>query len=228
MKAYALLGGPQKEWPHNLQFLLSSAQKDGDLLVGVDRGTLLLEEMGLRPDLGIGDFDSLKKSELDQIERQVPDLRYSNPVKDFTDSELMLQAVFDDYRVDRLTLLGASGGRLDHFLVNLLMVLRPSLRPFAERIRILDRQNLLRFYLPGRHLVKQEKGYPYFGVGALTAVNGLTIAGARYCLNSYHAAYPRVFSSNEFLPGKGQFSLSFQTGLVVVVFSKDLDRFDHL
>lgn len=38
------------------------AQQKNDLLIGVDRGSLLLEEMGLIPDLAIGDFDSLEKA----------------------------------------------------------------------------------------------------------------------------------------------------------------------
>lgn len=228
MKAYALLGGPRELWPANIKILLTKAQKQGELLIGVDRGSLLLEEMGFTPALAVGDFDSLKKSELARIEKTVPDLRYSNPVKDFTDSELMLLAAFRDYKLSELTLLGASGGRLDHFLVNLLMLLNPALRPFACRVIMLDCQNLVRFYLPGKHLIKKEKGYPYFGVGALSAVKNLSIAGARYDLDNYSGDYPRIFSSNEFLPGQPDFCLSFKKGLAIVIFSKDLDRFENL
>lgn len=228
MKAYALLGGPREQWPANIQTLLTKAQKQGELLIGVDRGSLLLEEMGLIPALAIGDFDSLQKNELSRIENTVPDLRYSNPVKDFTDSELMLLAAFKDYRVSELTLLGASGGRLDHFLVNLLMLLNPVVRPFARQVMMLDCQNLVRFYLPGKYVIKKEGDFPYFGVGALSAVKNLSIAGARYNLNHYSGNYPRVFSSNEFLPGRPAFSLSFERGLAIVIFSKDLDRFENL
>lgn len=228
MKAYALLGGPREQWPANIKTLLTEAQKQGELLIGVDRGSLFLEEMGFIPDLAVGDFDSLKKNELARIESTIPDLRYSNPVKNFTDSELMLLAAFKDYRVSELTLLGASGGRLDHFLVNLLMLLNPVLRPFAYKVIMLDCQNLVRFYLPGKHMIKKEIGYHYFGVGALSPVKKLTIAGARYNLSNYNSSYPRIFSSNEFLRERPIFCLSFKAGLVIVIFSKDIDRFANL
>ena len=60
MDAVVLLGGPKEEWPADLKEQLKQAQAKGDLLIGVDRGALLLLELGFKPDLAIGDFDSLK------------------------------------------------------------------------------------------------------------------------------------------------------------------------
>ena len=50
MKAYALLGGPVNLWPMNIKEVFKKAQNKGDVIVGVDRGSLLLEEMGIIPD----------------------------------------------------------------------------------------------------------------------------------------------------------------------------------
>ncbi len=228
MKAYALLGGPKSEWPQNLAIILRKAQAAGDLIIGVDRGNLLLEEMKIIPDLAVGDFDSLKRSELAKIEKNVADIRYSNPVKDWTDSELMLRVAFNEYQVDSLYLLGATGGRLDHFLINIFTFLNPQMRIFAPKVTILDKQNLIRFYLPGKHLIQKENSYPYFAVGNLLPVKDLTIKGARYSLSAYSGSYPRLFSSNEFLPNQNQFEFSFDEGLVILIFSKDIDRFYNL
>ena len=63
-----------------------------------------------------------------------------------TDSELMIKVAFEDYQVDDLTILGATGGRIDHYLVNLLMMLRPSVRKFIEKVTLIDKQNKIRFY----------------------------------------------------------------------------------
>lgn len=228
MKAYALLGGPETEWPHNINQIFKQAKKENNLIVGVDRGSLLLEEMHIVPDLAIGDFDSLKKEELSQIESNVPDIRYSNPVKDLTDSELMLQIVFEDYHVDNLVVLGASGGRLDHFLVNILMLLNPRVEKYAERIEFLDKQNLVKYYLPGQHIVKKQLNYSYFGVGNLSPVKDLKIDKARYDLANYNNIYPRIFSSNEFKKDTDSFNLSFKKGLIIVIFAKDIDRFQNI
>ncbi|TSO26508.1 thiamine diphosphokinase [Lactobacillus sp. LL6] len=224
MKATALLGGPKEEWPDDLVSQLQAA----DIVLGVDRGALLLQELGIIPDVAIGDFDSLKKKELQQLETLVPDIRYSNPVKDLTDSELMLQIAFEDYQIDELNIFGATGGRIDHFLVNLLMILNPQINLFASRIRIIDKQNYIRFYCPGSFEISKIKQYPYFGVMTLTEIQNLNISGARYDLANYNGKYPRVFSSNEFLPNKDNFNLSFKNGTVAVILSKDIDRFYNI
>lgn len=228
MRAYALLGGPKEEWPTDIKEKFYQAKAQHDFIIGVDRGSLLLEEMQIIPDLAIGDFDSLKPPELELIEKNVPDIRYSNPIKDLTDSELMLQATFEDYQVKSLTILGATGGRLDHFLVNLMMLLNPAVTNYAEKITLIDKQNLLRFYLPGKNIVPRQKGYSYFGVVTLSPVSNLSIEGARYSLSQFSSTFPRAFSSNEFLTGSQSFNLSFDQGLVVVIFSKDIDRFHNI
>lgn len=228
MKAYALLGGPQQLWPPKIEALFAKAQADKQLLVGVDRGLLYLTEMGLSPDVGVGDFDSLTPRELGKLEKSVPDLRYSNPVKDLTDSELMLRLVFQDYGVDQVYLFGATGGRLDHFLVNLFMLLKPAVRQFAPRVIMIDQQNRFEFFLPGRHQVAAQPHYKYFAVAALTGVHDLNIGAARYNLQHFSAAGPQIFSSNEFRQGSSCFRLSFAKGLVAVIFSKDLAKFAPL
>ncbi|MDF7683174.1 thiamine diphosphokinase [Lactobacillus sp. ESL0679] len=228
MKAIALLGGPEAEWPQEIKQILLTAKCRGDLLIGVDRGSILLEQLGFTPDLAVGDFDSLKQKELTKIACDVPDVRYSVPEKDFTDTELMIRDVFNDYQVEKLTLLGATGGRIDHFLVNLLMLLNPAVNQFAEQVEILDRQNLINFYNSGSHVVLRQKGYTYFGVVSLTAVTQLNITNAKYNLLDYDGSYPVAFSSNEFLPQANSFNLSFIKGTVAVIQAKDIDRYQNI
>lgn len=228
MKAYALLGGPRQLWPKDIKKILTAAQDAGDLIIGVDRGSLLLEELNIVPNLAIGDFDSLKENELTKIESTVKDIRYSNPVKDLTDSELVIQTAFKDYHVSDLVLLGATGGRIDHFLVNLFMMLNPEVRKFANQITIIDCQNKIKFFNAGKYQVKKDNNYFYFGIASLEAVENLNILNARYLLKDFSSSYPRIFSSNEFLPASNSFTLNFDRGLLAVIFSKDIDRFYNI
>ncbi|KRL89658.1 thiamine diphosphokinase [Lactobacillus kalixensis] len=227
MKAIALLGGPKEEWTNEIQTVFKEAKKNGDLVIGVDRGSYLLEELGIMPDLAIGDFDSLKKEELTKIESNVKDIRYSNPVKDWTDSELMIKSVFAGYNAKSLTIYGATGGRIDHFLVNLFMFLNPEIKKYAEKVTLIDQQNLIRFFLPGHHVITKEKDYPYFGVASLAAIQNLNISKAKYFLENYSGDYPRVFASNEFRQDRDEFELDFDSGFISVIFSKDIDKFEH-
>lgn len=224
MKAYALLGGPTELWPEDIEEKLAQA----DLVIGVDRGALFLEELGIIPDVAVGDFDSLYENDLSQIESNVQDIRYSNPVKDWTDSELMLQIAFEDYHVDELVIFGATGGRLDHFLINLLMLLNPEMRLYAKKVTLIDQQNLICFFNAGTHVVEKRKNYSYIGFAALTAIEDFNIIGARYELKHYSGNYPRVFSSNEFLPNSNEFRISLQNGMIAAIHSKDINRFHDL
>lgn len=228
MKAIALLGAPKTQWPLNLKQIVTLFKKNGDLVIGVDRGSLLIEEMGLIPDFAVGDFDSLKKTELAKIECDTADIRYSVPEKDLTDTELAVRYAFQDYHVETLTLVGSTGGRLDHFLTTLFMMLKPEFKPFVEKVEILDQQNSIKFYNSGKHNVKRLPNYTYFGIVPLTAVQNLKIVNAKYNLINFTSDYPVSLSSNEFLPKKSEFSLSFAKGIVAVIQSKDIIRYQNI
>lgn len=227
MKGLALLGAPKAQWPCDIKKQITTIKQIAGLLIGVDRGSLLLEELGFIPDLAVGDFDSLQKFELAKIQQNVADIRYSVPEKDLTDTELMLRYAFENYHLDHLTVIGATGGRLDHFLTNLFMLLKPEFNRYAEKIKFLDLQNSFKFYKSGTHVIKKEKDYTYFGVVPLAAVQDLNIIGAKYDLQNYSTKIPVSLSSNEFLSGKNHFKLSFKTGIVAVIQSKDVDRYQN-
>lgn len=221
----ALLGGPKELWPDDLKKHLQHVQESGKQLLGVDRGSLLLLEEGVVPDIAIGDFDSLKAGELDEVERQVSEIRYSQPVKDWTDSELMLQAAFQDYEDTSLTIYGATGGRLDHFLVNLLTFLKPEFRPYLEKVQLIDQQNVVEYRHAGKHHITPITGYPYIGIVALTPIDRLTIRGARYQLDHFSSKVPIAFASNEFLPRTSGFEVSLDQGVICLIYSRDRHRF---
>ncbi|GHV97770.1 thiamine pyrophosphokinase [Lactobacillus nasalidis] len=226
MDAAVLLGGPKEEWPADLKDRLKRAREAGDLLIGVDRGALFLLELGFKPDLAIGDFDSLKPDELAWVEGTADDIRYSVPKKDWTDSELMLGIAFGDYQIDQLRVYGATGGRLDHAAINAFGILNPELRKYANQLTLVDKQNLIFYRQAGSYELKRQD-YTYFGVTCLMPVEDLTIQEALYDLAPYSGDYIRSFTSNEFLPEKDSCKLSLKKGLVAVVYSKDLDRYQQ-
>lgn len=82
-KAVALLGGPVQLWPTDLKDRILVAKKNNDLIFASDRGSQFLLDMGIVPEVAIGDFDSLKKGELAQLEEYEIDFRYSHPEKDY-------------------------------------------------------------------------------------------------------------------------------------------------
>lgn len=87
----------------------------GDLVIAADAGYNALSAIGVKPDLLVGDFDSLAVRPAD-----VP-LRVFPAEKDDTDTGLALSEGWArGYR--EFVLYGADGGRVDHYLANLALL----------------------------------------------------------------------------------------------------------
>jgi len=94
-----------------------------DFLVAVDGGLRHMLTLGLKPNLLVGDFDSISAEELESCRQEgVEILRYPSQ-KDQTDLELALDAALArGYR--EIVIAFGLGGRLDHTLGNLALLSR--------------------------------------------------------------------------------------------------------
>lgn len=211
-----LVGGPTERWP---EILKNDPKAIPGNWIGVDRGSFRLLKMGIIPKIAIGDYDSLIASERDWLEQNVKDIRYSIPEKDDTDTELGLKVALFDVNASEIVIYGTTGGRIDHELVNLFMLLEPRFRPFAERVTLIDKQNTIRFYLPGHHTIQKEPDKKYLAFVSLTKVDNLTLFDEKYQLDHFSSDDPISWASNEFIGDHATFS--FQSGLVAVIQSKD-------
>jgi thiamine pyrophosphokinase len=116
--------------------------RPGDRLVCADGGARAALALDLRPDIVIGDFDSLSEADLLELERRGAHLRRYSPRKDETDLELALlltagrlapestgeDAVHTAAAAPEIVVLGAFGGRRDHELANMLLLAMPALK----------------------------------------------------------------------------------------------------
>ncbi|MFD1126164.1 thiamine diphosphokinase [Lentilactobacillus raoultii] len=214
-----LVGGPIDLWPDKLK-----AGKIKGNWIGIDRGNLHLIKMGIDPLVAIGDFDSLKPEELALVKAHIKDIRQSIPEKDDTDTQLGLKVAIEEHHADRLDIYGATGGRLDHFLANLWMVLEPRFEKYAPKIRMIDRQNTLTFYLPGEYQITKEPDKKYLAFVALTPMAHLSLFDEKYQLSDYQVKRPISLASNEFVGQTAHFK--FASGVMCVIQSKDINRFN--
>ncbi|MCH5461479.1 thiamine diphosphokinase [Lactobacillus sp. LC28-10] len=209
-----LVGGPTSQWPDQL----TAGKVSGDW-IGVDRGTLRLLNLGIKPLVAIGDFDSLSADELKRVKSAVSDIRQAIPEKDETDTQLAVTVALHEYQYDRLDIYGATGGRLDHFLANFWMVLEPRYRQYAPKIRFIDKQNTITFFAPGAYEITKEPDKKYLAFVTLEKVDNLTLPDEKYNLKNENVTRPISYASNEFVGDKGHFS--FDSGMVAVIQSKD-------
>ncbi|MBI4672773.1 MAG: thiamine diphosphokinase [Chloroflexi bacterium] len=85
----------------------------------------------IAPHAVIGDFDSLDDETRDWLEKSSCEFIRYPPAKDATDLELALQLA-QTRGADEITILGAHGGRADHFLANVLLLTQ------ARNVRLVD------------------------------------------------------------------------------------------
>ena len=104
-----------------------------DFLVAVDGGLHHLQDLGLNPQLLIGDMDSLSAQEVEACQQAGVEILCYPPAKNKTDLELALDEVLQrGYR--NILIAFALGGRLDQTLANLALLSRPDLNDYAVRI----------------------------------------------------------------------------------------------
>jgi len=105
------------EWTTGLVALVERAVP----LLAADGGANRLARLGLKPAVVVGDLDSLTAATRSFLGEERLVLR---PDQTRTDLEKVLHHAFDELGLERLTVLGAVGGRIDHTQANLGLLAR--------------------------------------------------------------------------------------------------------
>ena len=187
--------------------------KTDDWIIAADGGGRLAAALGVKPAVLVADFDSSAPPDTGgdtEIVRLPTE-------KDWTDTQAAAMLALDRGYRDFL-LLGCTGGRLDHTLANIAVLLY-LLRRGADAL-MADERNFLRLYGPGRSRVERRAGYklslfPYGG-----EVEGITVKNVRYPLEKARLTPDNSLGvSNEFLENPAE--ISFDKGVLMVFLSKD-------
>lgn len=188
--------------------------QDRDWVIAADGGLHLTERLEIKPNFIVADFDSASRSDADKTEAPVALL----PVKK-NDTDTMAAARIAVERGFReVLLLGATGGRLDHTLSNLAVMLY--LIKCGVKTVLADEKNKLEMVLPGQYSIEPANGthlslLPYAG-----NVENITVKHVEYELN--HAELTPDFPlgvSNEFVGVPVE--ISFESGILMIILSKD-------
>src|SRR5258708_11382535 len=93
----------------------------GDHIICADGGTYHALALGLRPDLVIGDMDSLAKDDWKKLEQSDVSIELHPRDKDETDLELALNQALEQ-KPDSIVVIAALGVRLDQTIANLTLL----------------------------------------------------------------------------------------------------------
>jgi|SRR5699024_3330538 len=206
-------GGPQ-----SLLADLSTYQAEIDYWIGCDRGSLYLLANHLPLDLAIGDFDSVDEKELKKIKTAAKQIQFHPVEKDLTDLELAINQAIN-IGAEELIIFGVSGGRKDHELAAIFLL--EQLAREHVRSTIIDRQNIISFYLPGKHRISTDQKYNKVSFLALTEhVTGLTLTQFYYELKETTIRRGDSLTlSNHLIEQPGYFS--FDSGILIVIKSSE-------
>lgn len=159
---------------------IKSCLAENDYLIAVDGGYRHMQKAGVKPDLLVGDLDSLDERDIRELQSCGVEILKLQPEKDETDLEIaLLTALRQGCTI--LRVIGAFGGRMDHWLANLFTLCSPV---FAGcDIRFID-QGVTAFLIRDQ---SEIHGHPDDIISLLplsSVVHGVKTEGLKYPLRS--------------------------------------------
>ena len=200
--------------------------KEFDTVVCADSGLDSAHQLGIPVHYAMGDFDSVSKEILHSYQHRKTEEGISTefvsypPEKDATDTHIVLDWVVKQYP-EEIIILGATGKRLDHFLANVNILMKTMLCEIPTYM--IDKNNKLYLVNSSRVFRKEELFGKYISLLPLTEkVTGVCLRGFKYEIeNAVLTIGDSLGVSNEMGEGKEEASLEMESGVLIVVESKD-------
>lgn len=150
---------------------IKKISKNYDFIVAVDRGAEAFSSIDIKPNLMVGDFDSINTSILRQFEN-IEKLEY-NSDKDFSDLELAV-LFLKTKDVKTIDFSGVLGGRISHELFNLGVIMKLKEEGYKVSIREKDKRLI---YMKDGEILRLPAGLrvsivPLYNEGSIISLRG--------------------------------------------------------
>ena len=188
-------------------------------IIAADKGVEFLYKNNIMPQYIVGDFDSIEKDIIDYYrnETEVP-IREYNPVKDASDTEIAMRLGMT-LGSRKMTILGATGGRIDHLWANI-QSLVIACKAGVDAC-IIDAQN--KIYVTDKSVtIKKADAYgQYLSVFAMSGeIYDFSISGTKWELDHHDLKpYDSLTVSNRF--EKDEVKIEFPEGILVIMETRD-------
>lgn len=198
------------------------ATRSFDTVACADSGLEAAHAVGVHVDYIMGDFDSVSPETLQayQTSDKTAEFVQYPKAKDYTDTQMVLEWILSEGATE-ITILGATGGRLDHFLSNLNILMKPLKQGIPAYI--VDSHNRL-YLIDGETTLHKEQLFgKYISLQPLSEkVYPVTLTGFQYPLTEYTLTYGDGRAiSNELAPDAKEATISFTHGELIVIESRD-------
>ncbi|QNU65594.1 thiamine diphosphokinase [Ruminiclostridium herbifermentans] len=187
-----------------------------DFIISVDGGARHLRNMGIIPNILIGDFDSAISCDLQYFVDMGIEKNKFPEEKDMTDSELAIEKAAE-IGADELLFIGAMGSRIDHSLANVFLLKK--CMDIGIKACIVDEHNTI-FIINSTIKIKKQEGYKLSLIPVSERVTGVTTYGLKYRLDNATMLFSTSWGvSNEFLEDEA--AVTIDEGLLLVCVSRD-------
>ncbi len=195
-------------------------QNKYDQIIAADSGVNFLYRNGILPNVIAGDFDSVSEEKLDAFsEMEGIEILRLNPIKDDTDTEFVIHEAIRRGATE-ITLLGATGSRLDHVLANIYLLGIGLEKGIA--IEVLDSNNRIRMIADKLELSKVRQFGEFVSILPVRGdAKGVTLEGMKYPLKDADiSCFSSLGISNEIVDETAK--ISVQQGILLVIESREI------
>lgn len=215
MKTLIITGGNIEK-----EFLVKTIkEREFETIIAVDNGLKILNEVNIKPNHIVGDFDTVKSEILDLYKADTSiKIHRFNPIKDNTDTDIAIRLAVE-LKSDEIIILGAIGTRIDHLLGNI-HVLKYALDSNME-CKIIDENNEIQLINKTTIIKKKEITKKYISLIPLTEkVENINLKGFKYELeNGTLTMGSSLGISNEVIAEEA--IIEFNNGILIMINSKD-------
>lgn len=188
-------------------------KKNGDLIIAADGGYATLKNLNIKPDLVVGDFDSLGTVPKDES-------IIKHPIKKNDTDTLLAVKIGLEKGFKEFVIYGAVGGRLDHTIASLQTA--AFIAENGGRAYICDSTHTITV-IKNSSISFKKKSSGIVSLFALSGIaEGVTIDGLLYTLNDARLTpdFP-LGVSNEFIDKES--TISVKDGVLTIIFEGDLN-----
>ena len=154
--------------------------KENGLIICCDGGARHFQNSAIKPDVIIGDMDSIDTDQLAEYSDEKIKIIKHPPEKDSSDTELALDYALN-LRAERIFIWCALGGRIDHTLANVFLLIMAQKKKI-ETVLIDDYCEV--FLLNRKNIFVNEKGKTVSFFALTSEVKGITLSGFFYPLKN--------------------------------------------
>ena len=182
---------------------------NSDYIIAVDGGLKILEKLSIKPNLILGDMDSLNENILIKY-NDIKKEKYSTD-KDFTDSELAIQKAIN-FNPEKISILAATGSYIDHSFANMINLLRN----YNAKIDIkIVTENSIIFPIINKKILRDYSG-KRFSIFPIGEVKGIILKGCKYTFKDKSDLLPIDYSiSNVIIRNKA--CISVKKGMLICI-----------